>query len=126
MQRACKLEQAKEIVFVDTTSSCDNTRSSLTFLLTESTAGALPLGAIITQGQSEPEFEVGFQLLQKLMGPKAFCGFDSPRVFMKDDCQQLAQALSAVWPDSNQRLCRFHILQVINRTFEKRFFLRSS
>jgi len=56
MKRAHELETSKDIVFVDSTSSCDYENYSVTFLLTTCPAGAVPLGAIITKSQSEEEF----------------------------------------------------------------------
>lgn len=59
MIRAHNLPSAKEVVFVDSTGSCDFENHCITFMLTDSPAGAVPLGAIITKGQSQDEFKAG-------------------------------------------------------------------
>lgn len=53
MLRAHDLPLAKDIDFVDSTSSCDPENHCITFLLTPCAAGAAPLGALITKGRSE-------------------------------------------------------------------------
>jgi len=52
MQRAHNLPYLKDIVFDDSTASCDAHNHSITFMLTPCVIGAVPLAVIITKGQS--------------------------------------------------------------------------
>ncbi|CAL1286261.1 unnamed protein product, partial [Larinioides sclopetarius] len=47
MKRAHNLKSSGEIVFVDSTSSCDPDNHSITFMLSPCSAGAVPLAVII-------------------------------------------------------------------------------
>ncbi|GBM29721.1 hypothetical protein AVEN_156906-1 [Araneus ventricosus] len=62
MKRSYCLTTAKEIIFVDSTSSCDAESHSVTFLLTPCVAGAVPVGIFITKGQTEG-LKMGSQII---------------------------------------------------------------
>jgi len=47
MKRAQSLPQAAEIIFTDSTGSCDAQKSILTLLITATKGGAVPIGALI-------------------------------------------------------------------------------
>ncbi|KAF0771860.1 SWIM-type domain-containing protein [Aphis craccivora] len=79
------LPLAKDIVSVDSTSSCDPENHCITFLLTPCAAGAATLG-------------------------NAFDGKGFPTIFLTDN-SDAEIALNAVWPNSKSLLCIFHILQ---------------
>ncbi|GBL96664.1 hypothetical protein AVEN_207822-1 [Araneus ventricosus] len=53
MKRSHCLPTSKEIIFVDSTSSCDAESHSVTFMLTPCAAGAVPVGIFITKRQTE-------------------------------------------------------------------------
>lgn len=53
------LPQAAEMMFVDTTSHVDLTNTSVTLLLTWCPAGAVPLGVLFTDSQSERAYTQG-------------------------------------------------------------------
>lgn len=59
MKRAHTLKEAKDIVFIDSTGSCDYEDYTITFILTPCAAGAVPLGVIITKGESDKDFHSG-------------------------------------------------------------------
>ncbi|KAG8174843.1 hypothetical protein JTE90_010878 [Oedothorax gibbosus] len=115
MKRAHELQSAGEIAFVDTTSSCDADNHAITFILTPSTAGAVPLGIIITRGQTEQAYEQGFELLKNVAGSIAFNGKGSPLIFITDNSQAEINALRKTWPTSINLLCIFHIGQAVWR-----------
>ncbi|KAG8175476.1 hypothetical protein JTE90_004168 [Oedothorax gibbosus] len=100
MKRAHELQSAGVIAFVDTTSSCDADNHAITFFLTLSTAGAVPLGIIITRGQTEQAYEQGFELLKNAAGSIAFNGKGSPLIFITDNSQAEINALRKTWPTS--------------------------
>lgn len=113
-QRAHTLPMAKEIVFSDTTSSCDAGHHAVTFLHTPCAAGAAPLGVFITQGQSEEVYKEAFLLLKNEF-PAAFNGEGLPKFFMTDHSQAEMNAIQAVWPLCTVLLCIFHVLQAVWR-----------
>ncbi|XP_050063383.1 uncharacterized protein LOC114129096 isoform X2 [Aphis gossypii] len=115
MQRAHTLAYSKDIVFVDSTASCDAHNHSITFMLTPCAVGAVPLAVIITKGQSFIDYENGFKLAQKCFGINGFGGQQFPKIFITDDSKAEREALKVVWPQSKQLLCRFHVSQSIWR-----------
>ncbi|KAL1426230.1 hypothetical protein MTO96_018355 [Rhipicephalus appendiculatus] len=65
MQRAQNLELAREIIFVDSTASCDTTRCTVTVVLTATKAGAVPLAVLIYKEQSTDGYLAAFKLLKE-------------------------------------------------------------
>lgn len=114
MSRAHDLPVAKDIVFVDSTSSCDPENHCITFLLTPCAAGAAPLGVLITKGQSEESYKAGFLLIKNNV-QNAFGGKGFPTIFLTDNSDAEINALKAVWPNSKSFLCIFHVLQAVWR-----------
>ena len=110
MRRAQQTPEAVGLCFIDSTASCDANNHSVTFMLTTSAAGAVPLAVIITAGQSQADYEAGFKLLRE-HNANLFGGASQPHVFMTDDSDAERGALNAVWPGSQLRLCLFHVPQ---------------
>lgn len=114
MKRAHELPLSKDIVFVDSTSSCDPQNHCITFLLTPCAAGAAPLGVICTQGQSEEAYYSGFDLIKNNL-KNAFGGQGYPKIFLTDNSAAEINALKSVWPKSTSLLCIFHVMQAVWR-----------
>ncbi|XP_042913276.1 uncharacterized protein [Parasteatoda tepidariorum] len=114
MKRAHGLKSSSEIVFVDSTSSCDPDNHSITFMLCPCSAGAVPLAVIITKGQTEEVYKTGFHLLHTAL-EKPFYGVGYPSIFMTDDSEAEIKALRHVWPLSRNLLCIFHVAQAVWR-----------
>ena len=53
-------------------------------------------------------------MLKESVGEAAFAGKKAPDCFMTDNDDALKNALKAVWPESQQFLCHFHILQQVH------------
>jgi len=53
MQRAQHLKASSEIIFIDSSSSCDVTQTAVTLVLTASKAGAVPLAVLLHENQSQ-------------------------------------------------------------------------
>lgn len=105
--------ESREVVFVDTTSHVDQINTALTPLLCASPVGALPLGVIFTSSQEETSYTKGFLLLKKVLGERAFYSQGHPKVFIMDSSDRMRKALRTVWPEAEQFLCVFHILQQV-------------
>jgi len=60
MRRAAALSSATEVVFVDSTSTIDTDGVTVTFMLTATQAGAVPLCVLLHAGQSEEVNYFGF------------------------------------------------------------------
>ncbi|KAE8741224.1 hypothetical protein FOCC_FOCC013258 [Frankliniella occidentalis] len=110
MRRTHDLFWAKNIVFADTSSSCDSTSTNVTLMLTSTKAGAIPMVVLLHEGQSTESYRVAFQLFQETF-PNAFGGETHPLTFMSDNSGPEKKALRLVWPDSLQLLCGFHVGQ---------------
>ncbi|KFM71421.1 hypothetical protein X975_03565, partial [Stegodyphus mimosarum] len=110
MKRAHQLAASQEVVFVDSTSSCDSENHSITFMLTSCATGAAPLGIIITKGQTQDICTQGFQLLKDNIS-ESFYKKNYPALFMTDYSKAEINALNTVWPQSDNLLCIFHVCQ---------------
>lgn len=64
MKRAQLLESSSEIIFVDSTASCDTTRSTVTVMLTATAAGAVPICALLHNNQTTEGYAAAFKLLK--------------------------------------------------------------
>ena len=115
MKRAHFLPSASNICFVDSTASCDSENHIITFFLTPTVCGGVPLGVVITSSTTEAAYTAGFQLLKSAFGKSAFGSSLHPSVFMTDDSDAERNAIKAVWPDSDQKLCLFHVPQALWR-----------
>lgn len=64
MQRAQALDVAGDIVFIDSTSSCDTTRCTVTVVLVATSAGAVPVAVLLHNEQSTEGYLAAFKLLK--------------------------------------------------------------
>lgn len=71
MKRAQMLSSSKEIIFCDSSSSCDTLETTITILLTITKAGAVPIALLLHPGQSAESYKTAFEFL-KLIHPKCF------------------------------------------------------
>ena len=90
-------------------------------LCTHSVAGALLLVVVITSDEQMETLMVAFSLLKSIFPDDSFFRKKIPDVIMIDNCSELREALSEVFPTSNLLLCSFHILQQVWRwIFDKK------
>jgi len=115
MSRAHSTAFASDICFVDSTASCDADNHVITFMLTPTPAGAVPLGLVITDSVSESAYTTGFNLLKQILPESSFGGSNCPATFMTDDSDAEENALLSTWPDAILRLCLFHVPQAVWR-----------
>ena len=115
MLRTHKREFSHEIVFVDSSGSCDQTSSCVTFLFTASKIGALPLACILHPEQTEANYTLVFSMLKEALGIEGFGGFGYPLVLMTDDSKAERNALKIVFGNSTLLLCTFHLCQAFWR-----------
>ena len=115
MARAHQLiKQAGEVVYCDSTSSLDRYNCPTFILSTCSSAGGIPLGVVITSGESEDVITEATTFLKGVLPPDAFYGRRSagPDVCITDDCTAERAALHNTWPKMELLLCIFHYLQI--------------
>lgn len=116
MQRVHSLPAAREIVFSDSTSCCDRGGHILTFFMTPSPVGAMPLSVFITDSTTKESYAAAFSLLDEALGDKAFCDRRcGPEIFMTDDSDAERMALDSVWRGAILLLCIFHVAQAVWR-----------
>lgn len=114
MRRVFALDEAQEMIFVDSSGSCDQTNTCVTFVFCGSKIGALPLGCILHTALTEESYLTAFTLLKNTLesnGNKQF----TPSVIMTDDCNAERNALQRVFPKANLLLCTFHVCQAVWR-----------
>ena len=73
MKRVHALVRASELIFIDSSSSCDAMHSSVTTFLAATQVGAVPIAILIHSGQTTESYETSFRLLQELF-PNCFGG----------------------------------------------------
>jgi len=115
MTRAHSADFAKDVCFVDSTASCDADNHILTFMLTVTAAGAVPLGVMITDSTSAASYISGFTLLKSVLPEQSFGCRGYPSVFLTDDSDAERTALQTCWPDADLKLCLFHVPQAVWR-----------
>jgi len=115
MNRAHSTILAGDICFVDSTASCDADNHAITFMLTPTAAGAVPLGVLITDSASESSYTAAFNQLKQSLPPSSFGGTGWPATFTTDDSDAEHNVLHSVWPDAVLRLCLFHVPQAVWR-----------
>ena len=106
MQRTLELPQCSEIMFVDATGNCDNQNHKVYFFVTQSAAGGLPVGCIISSSQKSEIFELGVKGLLEILKIKI-----NPCVILTDDDLAERNVLHKYWPESKLLLCTFHVLK---------------
>ncbi len=65
MDRIQDSSHASDIIFIDTTSSCDVTETSITPILAPTPAGALPIAICLHNSQKTEGYTMCFNLLKK-------------------------------------------------------------
>lgn len=73
MARAQEMKSSSEIIFVDSTGSCDDGQSTLTVLLAATKAGAVPIAAVVHSSQSTLGYCTAFGLIKQHF-PQCFGG----------------------------------------------------
>lgn len=111
MRRSHVMDFSKDIIFVDSSGSCDQTNTVVTFFFGSSKIGGIPMGVVLHTGQSQNNYTSAFELLKKLIRPNGFYERGEPNVIMTDDSIAERKALKACFPKSTLLLCTFHILQ---------------
>lgn len=137
MKRNQKLRCSSEIIFIDSTSSCESTQSTITPILSGTQGGAVPIGMLLQRSQSTECYQKGLNLLKthypNCFGGKTVCCLvrnfiliflltqfksgmnyffsQAPEAFMTDDSSAEKGALQNLWPETPQFLCHFHVAQ---------------
>lgn len=115
MMRAHSKDFAHEMVFVDSSGSCDQASTCVTFLFSATKIGAIPLACILHTEQTEENYTQAFKLLRDTLKTDGFGGYGFPQIFMSDDSTAERNALESVFPESRKLLCIFHLLQAFWR-----------
>ncbi|XP_077505993.1 uncharacterized protein LOC144115466 [Amblyomma americanum] len=110
MRRIQAMGSAQNIFFVDSTASCDTTKTTITVLLAPTKAGAVPIAVLLHSAQNTEGYSQAFSLLKQHY-PSCFGNRKAPAVFMTDNSRPEKDALQATWPSAHQLLCHFHVLQ---------------
>lgn len=114
MKRAHEQEFSKEICFVDSSGSCDQMSTVITFIIGVSKVGGIPLACLLHTSQTEDNYRLIFQIL-KQHTPHGFGGNGEPKIFMTDDSSAERNALKNIYPQATLLLCTFHICQAVWR-----------
>ena len=77
MLRCHQLPEAAELVFVDAGGNVDRSQARVFLFMTHSVCGGLPLGVVITNGESEATLVKAFQLLRSMLPEGMYCSVES-------------------------------------------------
>ena len=114
------VQQSRDIVFVDATSSFDRQNTSIFLLSTVTPGGAVPLGVIVTSDEQEETITEGLRSLASILPENAFFGEGpqiGPSLVMIDDSSAERNALSATWKSATTLLCTFHFCNVVGHGY---------
>lgn len=120
MLRAQQLPFAKDIVFVDTATINEIHRFTISFMLTQSPIGAIPLTIIILKQNTAKHIEEGFKLAKRSFGPHSFYGQHYPSTVMSDDNDAERVVIRKLWPESQPLLCRFNLPRCVRQWLAKK------
>ena len=117
MSRAHTLvRQASEVVYIDSSSSLDDYNNAVFVLSASSAAGGLPLGVVVTSGESTVTIEKAMSTLKEILPESGFGqrGRDiGPQTIITDDSNAEREGLKLTWPQVELFLCIFHVLQSV-------------
>ena len=105
------IQQDGELVFIDSCSSFDDYNNPMFVISTSSAAGGLPLGVVVTSGESSSIINSAMTHLKSLFPKCSFYGKGSPNNIITDDSQAERSGLRRIWPNASIYLCVFHFLQ---------------
>ena len=105
------IQQSKELIFVDSSSSFDDFNNPMFVVSTSSAAGGLPLGVVVTSGESSSVVYQAMCALKRLFPERSFYGEGSPENVITDDSSAEREGLKNTWPAAKLYLCVFHFLQ---------------
>ena len=98
-------------MFIDSSSSFEDVNNPMLVLSTSSGAGGLPLGIVVTSGESANIIHRAMTVLTSLFPKGAFYGQGSPANVITDDSAAERDGLRRVWPSTKLYFCIFHFLQ---------------
>lgn len=114
MKRAFKAGHADEMIFIDTSGSCDQSSTSVTFIFAATKIGALPIAVILHKNKSENDYLYALKMAKQYL--EASCNkLFEPQIIMTDDDSAERNALKVVFPKSRLLLCIFHVTQALWR-----------
>ena len=104
------VKQAGELVYCGSTSSLDRYNCPTFIMSTCTSGGGIPLGVVITSGESEEVITEAITFLKAILPTNAFYGrgAQGPEVCITDDCDAERAALKNTWPNTARLLCSFH------------------
>lgn len=115
MQRIYNSDFIEDMFFIDTTSSCDQSNTSITFVFASSKIGALPVACAFHTSQDEANYTLVFSMIKEAFEKKFNEKKMNPAVIMTDDSAAERNALKTIFPDSRLLLCCFHVAQAFWR-----------
>lgn len=114
MKRVFRDHLADEMVFIDSSGSCDQSNTCVTFIFVATKIGAIPLCVVFHKSESELNYMLAFCAAKESLFNE--CGLTlNPKLIMTDDSIAERNARKAVFPDSTLLLCAFHVTQAVWR-----------
>lgn len=111
MKRAFLEGYAEEMIFIDSSGSCDEASTCITFMFVVTKAGAVPLATVLHMAQTESNYTMAFLAVKNALENDCNNILD-PKVIMTDDSAAKRRGLGAVFRDARLLLCIFHVCNV--------------
>lgn len=115
MKRVFLSTAYENMIFVDTTSSCDQTSSAITLVFTSHKIGGLPLACAIHTEQNESNYTLVFAAIKEALEKNDMNKKFVPDIVMTDDSTAERNALRTIFPNARLLLCAFHVCQAFWR-----------
>ena len=115
MKRVFLSTTFENMIFIDTTSSCDQTSSAITLVFTSHKIGGLPLACAIHTEQNESNYTLVFAAIKEAVEMNDVSKKFEPEIVMTDDSTAERNALRTIFPNARLLLCAFHVCQAFWR-----------
>lgn len=115
MKRVFLSEMTNDMLFIDTTSSCDQSDTAITFVFTSSKVGALPVACAFHTSQDTSNYTLVFSMIKDALDEIDQEKKMNPAIIMTDDSAAERNALRTIFPMARLLLCCFHVGQAFWR-----------
>ncbi|KAG6443537.1 uncharacterized protein LOC115455969 isoform X1 [Manduca sexta] len=115
MQRIYEHNTARDVLYIDTSSACDQTNAYITAVFAISKIGVLPIAFALHSSQVTSSYTLAFSMIKESL-EKKFDGIKmNPAVIITDSNTAARNALKSLFPKAQIPWCSFHVAQSLWR-----------
>lgn len=114
MKRLFLNEYADEMVYIDSSGSCDQTSTRVTFIFASLKIGAVPIACVLHTADTKANYTLAFMAAKEALENDTTKKIQ-PVVIMTDDADAERNALKCLFSRATLLLCHFHVCQAVWR-----------